>query len=196
VTVIPRYRHVHNQIEGWFDWEDTYCRWARDTPWNGKIVEVGAYKGKSLSFLLVELANLDRHDVHVHSVDNWAGVGVETGLDLEMAFLKNIEELPYQPTIHRADSQVAAMEFPLASVDRVWLDGDHTYDGVYSDLEVWWPRVNVGGEMGGHDLTSFPEVARALKTWCLERRLSYQSLPTCRTSGPMTSSWLVVKTRG
>ncbi len=33
----------------------------------------------------------------------------------------------------------------------VFLDGDHSYDGVYSDLEVWYDALLPGGVMGGHD---------------------------------------------
>lgn len=194
-----RYRHIYQNIPGWFDWESTYQRWARETPFGGTIVEVGVYQGKSLSYLLVELANLDRYDVAVHAVDSFVGPEVDdtpNGLQLEMLFLGNMEALRAQPTVHRISSQLAAQEFQAGTVDRVWLDAAHDDASVYVDLEVWWPRIRIGGEIGGHDLTSHSGVYSALTRWCTERRLAYQALPSCHSSGPVTSSWLMVKTRG
>lgn len=194
-----RYRHIYEHIPGWFDWQSTYSRWAREVPYSGTIVEVGVYQGRSLSYLLVELANLDRYDVSVHAVDNFVGSGLagsETGMKLELALLSNMDLLKLQPVIHKAESQLAAMEFQLGAVDYIWLDGAHDDSSVYADLEVWWPRLRIGGEIGGHDLTSHPGVHSALSRWCRERRLAFSVLPSCNTSGPTTSSWLLGKTRG
>lgn len=39
----------------------------------------------------------------------------------------------------------------IPDVDFVWIDGDHRYEWVKSDLENYWPKVRVGGVMCGHD---------------------------------------------
>jgi predicted O-methyltransferase YrrM len=35
--------------------------------------------------------------------------------------------------------------------DFVYVDARHDYKGVLLDLEDWWPLVNEGGIMAGHD---------------------------------------------
>lgn len=41
--------------------------------------------------------------------------------------------------------------FPDNFFDFVYIDADHSYDGVKSDLHNWWSKVSVGGVLGGHD---------------------------------------------
>ena len=36
------------------------------------------------------------------------------------------------------------------SMDIVYVDGDHSYEGVASDLNAWWPILRDGGAMVGH----------------------------------------------
>ncbi len=48
--------------------------------------------------------------------------------------------------------------------DFVYLDGDHGYFGVLSDLKFWWPKVKQGGFLCGDDYGhgSFPGVKKAI----------------------------------
>jgi hypothetical protein len=48
-------------------------------------------------------------------------------------------------------SAEASASFPAASVDVAYLDGDHSYEFVKSDLEHWFPKVKKGGFLCGHD---------------------------------------------
>ena len=36
-------------------------------------------------------------------------------------------------------------------VDYIYIDADHTFEAVTSDLEAWWPHLNVGGLIVGDD---------------------------------------------
>lgn len=42
-------------------------------------------------------------------------------------------------------------------VDFIYIDGDHRYEGIKRDLELYYPKVKKGGVIGGHDYTSSPE---------------------------------------
>ena len=46
---------------------------------------------------------------------------------------------------------VSAVECLPDSLDFVYLDGDHSYDGVYSDFYAYYPKIKDGGLIGGHD---------------------------------------------
>jgi Methyltransferase domain len=66
--------------------------------------------------------------------------------------------------VHREMSVDAATAFDDASFDWVYVDGDHTYDAVKSDLELYRPKVKPGGLICGDDYGSdrWPGVARAV----------------------------------
>lgn len=38
------------------------------------------------------------------------------------------------------------------NLDFVYLDGDHSYEGVKTDLETWWEGIKPGGIIAGHDI--------------------------------------------
>ena len=53
--------------------------------------------------------------------------------------------------ILRLRSQDAAARFADASLDYVYIDGEHSYDGVMRDLVHYFPKVKVGGYLIGDD---------------------------------------------
>jgi len=64
----------------------------------------------------------------------------------------------------RKDSPQAAKVFDDQLFDFVYLDADHSHDGVWRDLCAWAPKVRVGGIIAGHDYGhgDFPGVKRAV----------------------------------
>ncbi len=63
--------------------------------------------------------------------------------------------------ICRAFSQQAAETIPDKELDFVFIDGDHSYEEVKKDLNLWWPKVKIGGIFSGHDF-SHGDVNKAL----------------------------------
>ena len=53
--------------------------------------------------------------------------------------------------IMREYSYDAVKKFPDAFFDLVYIDADHTYEGVKRDLEDWYPKLKKGGVFCGHD---------------------------------------------
>ncbi len=92
----------------------------------------------------------------------------------------------------RALSQDAVKQFSDGQLDVVYLDGNHEYQHVISDMDAWWPKVKVGGIMGGHDFQNHTqdgwwcEVAKAVMNWVAPRKLEFQVCPC--------SSWFIHKT--
>lgn len=54
-------------------------------------------------------------------------------------------------TILALDSGAAADRVEKESLDFLFVDADHTYQGLRADLQAWWPRVRPGGVMFGKD---------------------------------------------
>lgn len=63
----------------------------------------------------------------------------------------------------RSTSEEAVAHIP-GNLDFVYIDADHSYEGVAKDLGLWFPKVRTGGVIGGHDYghPNFPGVKRAI----------------------------------
>jgi hypothetical protein len=63
----------------------------------------------------------------------------------------------------RAESVEGAKVVPN-ELDFVYLDGDHSVEGLAKDLRAWYSKVKVGGIFGGHDVNE-PSTQQALSIW-------------------------------
>lgn len=81
-----------------------------------------------------------------------------------------------QVVIRREPSVEAAQAWQDGPLDWVYIDGDHTYDGVRADLHAYWPLLKAGGVMAGDDY-AFPGwwkdgVTLAVNEFAAEQRLT------------------------
>lgn len=96
----------------------------------------------------------------------------------EMASLIAEKLEPYKEryTWFRKESlTVTNEEIPNKSLDCVFVDGDHTYSGVFNDLNFWWEKVRVGGQLLGDDYW-LDSVAAAVKTFSELKGLTVEFL--------------------
>jgi hypothetical protein len=65
----------------------------------------------------------------------------------------------------RLPSAEAALQVAEGSLDFVYIDADHSYNGVWNDINRWADRIRVGGFICGHDFDhpNHPGVGRAVK---------------------------------
>ena len=66
--------------------------------------------------------------------------------------------------IHKAYSADIAPSIKDKSLDFVFIDGDHSYEGCSADIKLWLPKVKPGGFISGHDYqhSKLPGVTKAV----------------------------------
>jgi len=62
--------HFYQNIQGWFNYQKLFTDVIRDLPNNAHIVEIGAWKGASTSYLAVEVINFGKN-IKTDVVDTW-----------------------------------------------------------------------------------------------------------------------------
>ncbi|HRT96267.1 MAG TPA: class I SAM-dependent methyltransferase [Planctomycetota bacterium] len=124
-------------------------------PRGGIAAEVGVFKG-GFSQKIIEATR----PAKLHLIDPWpeevsSGGIVAKGDDLHAQVTARFQERidAGQVVVHRATSLQAAQELPDASLDWVFLDANHGYEGMKQDLEAFYPKVRPGGYITGHDYT-------------------------------------------
>lgn len=109
------------------------------------VVELGTYRGNTARLLgRAMLKNGGRLEVYDHD-PHWCQA------------LKD-SLLPAAPVwVHeRSTHDVIGDPHP----DLVFVDADHSYEGVSADWAAWAPRVTLGGFMAFHDMSENPDVRR------------------------------------
>lgn len=163
--------------------------------------EIGVWKGAySASFCEAN------PDLHMLCVDPWASY--QGWLDtknsmprdraeafIEQAYREAVTRLAgLNVTISRKFSADAALEVPDASLDFVYIDGNHVLEAVTEDLTLWSAKVRPGGIVAGHDYRLFTNkptihVVPAVNAFTARHRIS----PWYVLVGDRTPSFLWVK---
>lgn len=133
-------------------------------PGNLSAVEVGSYAGESADIIL-RSGKVDR----LACVDPWRNGYDENDVashqcdmaTIEAAFDARMTEHGDRVRKMKMPSGEASALFPAASIDLVYLDGDHRYAAVLSDVQSWLPKVKPGGWLAGHDFAT-ESILRAL----------------------------------
>jgi hypothetical protein len=171
--------HHENGIEGWMtplELEFLSVMAAK----NKTVLEVGSWKGRSTKALLDAAKK-------VFAVDTWEGSQDPDDLTYEQAkkedifatFKKNVGHYDNLKIIKK-DSIAASKMFSDKAVDMVFIDANHTYEGVSADIKAWLPKARK--VICGHDYADgWPGVKQAVdeifegkkiqvvgSIWCVE----------------------------
>lgn len=131
-------------------------------------VELGTYRGDTTFFLLDCVSDLRLHTVDIfeqqpnHPSYNHAKYDFT---DLYPAFLEKAKKYGDRLIVHKGLTHEVAKEVPNASLDFVFIDADHEYEGCKQDILDWRPKVRPGGLLMGHDI-NMPGVRRAVDECC------------------------------
>jgi beta-1,4-mannosyl-glycoprotein beta-1,4-N-acetylglucosaminyltransferase len=164
-TKMPHFAHG---VEGYFNAGDFsfYDYAIKQVPDNSHIVEVGSYKGRSSSYIAVEIINSGKN-IKLDCVDTWLG-SEELSQDQDVVnnrlfdvFTNNMKPVAGHYTAIRLSSIEAAAQYADASLNMVFIDAAHDYDNVRADVLAWLPKVKKGGILSGHDYP-YPPVRKAV----------------------------------
>ena len=159
--------HFYNNIDGWFDFQIIYSQMVNKFSDRSHFVEIGAWLGKSTSYMAVEIINSGKN-IKFDVIDTWGGSKYEELLyedtinkiqkSLYDKFIENIRPVLniINPIIGFSNDIVN--NYKDESLDFVFIDASHDYDSVKKDIEMWYPKVKKGGILAGHDYAQLTAV--------------------------------------
>jgi len=140
-----------NEIKGWMSKEE--LNWLHKVAGTVETVaEIGSWKGRSTHALLSA-------GPKVYAIDHFKGSPGELehkGQEPYKEFRENVGHFKNLKTM-KMKSETAAKK--IDSVDMTFIDGEHTYEAVKKDIELWLPKTKK--IICGHDF-NWTEVQKAV----------------------------------
>lgn len=163
------------EIQGWFgDYHKKgYNFLINNTPEGGTFVEIGAWLGRSSTYLVDNSENLD-----IIIIDSWLGSPNEletnhklaTQVDIYEIFKHNMGDRKYKSI--RGLSNEVFTQFADNSIDTLFLDATHTFEAVIEDITNWLPKIKPGGFIAGDDyMEQWEGVIKAVDKILPDRKL-------------------------
>jgi predicted O-methyltransferase YrrM len=194
---------IYYKIPGWFDFQDIYD-FAIDKAEDGaKFVEIGGWFGRSSCYMGERILQSGKN-VSLYTIDIWTNAGhqwmghhetiAKRGGTMLSAFRSYMEEAGVSHIVNpiQGNSHQAHENFTDESLDFIFVDGDHTWEGVKNDIVLWWPKLKPGGVMAGHDYFeygNYTDCGRAVD-YCFN--LDNRGL--AKTAHVRNGSWMMEKT--
>lgn len=133
-------------VEGWLSLEEAINLYTlAEKCQDGCIVEVGSYRGKST--LALALGTLAGYRAKVYAIDPheiFSGVNGGTfGPQDRKVFMRNVARTDAYNIVRLVNlsSEIISPGW-TEQVSLLWIDGDHSYEGVKRDWECWLPHLS------------------------------------------------------
>lgn len=143
-------------------------------------VEVGVAEGLfSADMLSWGLKKLYMVDAWQHLEQFGDGSNLQEWHDRNMESARErVKKYGDKAVILRGKSVEMAKKIPDNSLGLVYIDCDHSYQGVKMDIEAYWPKLVNGGIMAFHDYENNSYgVKRAVEEFALQNKLLIALLP-------------------
>ena len=137
---------------------------------NGIVCEIGVFRGEFAQDILQRVSPLKLHLIDIFS--GMMGSGDKDGnnmiyvdLDQEYRRLIKLYENDERVSLHRGYSHDILINFPDNHFDMIYIDADHSYSAVKSDLNIALQKIKKGGLLAGHDynINEHPGVVQAVQ---------------------------------
>lgn len=110
------------------------------------IVEIGAFLGKSTAYIAAGLRGKPASFITVDTFDSRA-MSKDFG-DTRALFEKTVAEFRERIEVWEMTSEAASQDYAekgLGPIDLLWVDGDHSEQGVLNDCSNWLPMLAADG---------------------------------------------------
>lgn len=150
-------------------------------PEGGNGVEVGVLRGHFSEAILDAWPN-----GHLTSIDCWRHqdpaiypehnpeLNAEQAVQDDCYYdtINRLERFRDRSTVMREFSTPASIRFADRSLAFVYLDANHSFEATTEAIEVWAPKVKLGGLLAGHDYNfSYPGVIAAVNQYAQVRNV-------------------------
>lgn len=166
--------------ENWFYYTGFYDFVSLSNP--KTIVEIGVWKGHSISYLASKNQQSEIYAVDLFEKTNDFYYLKKTNLYIQLPKIYEIynQYLISQNTRHlikdiKSISWEASSKFKDEYFDFVYIDACHDYDCVVKDLIAWYPKVKNGGIFSGHDYAWSKDVKKAVDEFCEKNELELKT---------------------
>jgi MMP 1-O-methyltransferase len=154
------YEKIKN-IDGWLTPGESNLLYslAKKTAGQGRIVEIGSWKGRSTICLAAGAKEAGRGKII--AIDPFIGSSEHQRQDPDVntlaEFKTNIANAGIaemvEPKVMTSREAAAAFTEP---VELCFIDGAHEYEFVKEDYDLWFPKIVEGGVVAFHDTISWP----------------------------------------
>jgi len=190
------YKYRDFEIKGWdCNIVDVFKKYIEhNVEENGIVVEVGVQGGQSFLKTADMILTTNKH-IKLYGIDCWEKVPnngyngypadfwtVESTNRLSNLQLENFNTLSsiiqtynlnFCNLIKGFSNDTTIIEiFDNNSIDAIYIDGDHGFEGCYSDLVNYYPKVKKNGLILCDDYTNFSSVKDAVDKFCEEKKLT------------------------
>lgn len=117
---------------------------------DGYALEIGSYLGASAFFIAAGLKGSSK----LICIDTWTNIAMSEGMrDTYNEFVENTRDLQEKIIMIRGLSYevIDKVKQITKEMDLLFIDGDHSYDGVKKDWDLYFPLVKKGGYVIFHD---------------------------------------------
>ncbi len=169
-TTLQETMELVADVEGWMSPGQgaTLFESASNCPIDGRIVEIGSFRGRSTIVLAtaadpsVEIVAIDPHAGNDRGPQEIEGFAVEAADD-HAVFTTNLAAAGVTERVrHVREFSDAALDMVEGPVDVLYVDGAHRYGPALADIRAWGDRVGNGGTMLIHDSFSSIGVTLAI----------------------------------
>jgi predicted O-methyltransferase YrrM len=174
--ILTRRPLIDERVPGWMTRPEleVIARVAAQVPKDGVIVEIGSFAGRSS----VHWAANSHPSVAIFCVDPFDAVVDEFSLQHIQGDAAGVPGRPSGELFAEHTREWAHRLTPLAQAsppptwdrpaDVIFVDGDHTAEGVTRDLDFWITRLRPGGALLGHDWDDL-RVREAVQAFAAQR---------------------------
>lgn len=151
------------EIPGWFSYEWLYDKFVDEVGFQGLIVEIGSWFGKSTKYLADKIIESNKQ-INLDCIDTFKGTLNEElhqslvqdyDSDIYQEFYNNVMPNNAIVKVIKDTSHNASSLYKNKQIDAILIDGDHSYEGVKSDITDFFYKVRPGGIIAGDDYHVF-----------------------------------------